>query len=147
MTPLALAALHEAAFSMPRPWRADEFESFLADPACDLITLAGGFALIRSIADETELLTIAVDADHRRKGIATELLTQCMTRARERGAATMFLEVAADNTGAIACYEQTGFVSSGCRPEYYACPDGTRADALQMACDLSESTAKRPESG
>ena len=147
MTPQDLAALHETAFVTPRPWWADEFAGFLADPACDLVTLPGGFALIRTVADEAELLTIAVAPDHRRKGIATGLLSHGMTRANARGAITLFLEVAADNAGAIAFYEKAGFARTGRRREYYTCRDGTRVDALLMARDLSDSTAEIPESG
>ena len=137
MTPQALADIHAAAFTTPRPWRADEFAAFLADDACDLVALPGGFALIRTAADQAELLTIAVDPGHRRRGMATTLLARCRAQARERGAVTLFIEVAADNRGAIALYEKTGFVRTGHRPDYYTCPDGTRSGALVMARDLS----------
>ena len=147
MTPQALAALHAAAFTTPRPWRADEFAGFLKDAACDLVTLPGGFALIRSIVDEAELLTIAVAPGQRRKGIATTLLVRCLTRARARDAATLFLEVAATNSAAIALYEKSGFTRTGRRPDYYTCPDGTRLDAIIMARDLQVSAAEIPESG
>lgn len=136
MTAQALAALHGRAFLTPRPWRADEFAAFLADASTDLITLPGGFALIRTIADEAELLTLAVDPEHRRKGLATTLLEQGQTRAQVRGAVSLFLEVAADNAGAIALYEKAGFARTGRRPDYYSCPDGTRVDALVMARSL-----------
>ncbi len=138
MTPRALADLHRRAFSTPRPWRAEEFSALLEDPACDLIALPHGFALIRTVADETELLTIAVDRDHRRRGIAATLLAQCRARARERGAVTLFLEVAATNRAAIALYEKSGFARRGRRPAYYTCPDGTRSDALILGCDLPD---------
>jgi len=133
VTPQALAGIHAAAFTTPRPWRADEFAALLTDDACDLVTLPGGFALIRTIADEAELLTLAVDPDHRRKGTATTLMAQGGMRARARGAVSFVLEVAADNAGAIALYAKAGFVPTGRRPDYYACPDGTRRDALIMA--------------
>ena len=133
MTVQELAALHGRVFVTPRPWRADEFSAFLADASTDLITLPGGFALIRMIADEAELLTLAVDPDHRRKGTATTLMAQASMRARARGAISLFLEVAADNAGAIALYEKAGFARTGRRPDYYGCPNGTRLDALIMA--------------
>lgn len=147
MTPGDLAALHRAAFSTPRPWRADEFAALLADPATDLATRPGGFALIRTIADEAELLTLAVDPELHRRGIATNLLEHGLARAAARGAVSMFLEVAADNAGAIALYEKTGFTRTGRRPDYYACPDGTRVDAVIMARNLVDMAGKRPESG
>jgi [ribosomal protein S18]-alanine N-acetyltransferase len=136
VTPQALAALHAAAFTTPRPWRSEEFAAFLADDTCDLVPLPGGFALIRSVADEAELLTIAVAQGQRRKGIATNLLAQCLSLARARGCDRLFLEVAAANSAAIALYEKAGFIRTGRRPDYYTQPDGTRSDAIIMARDL-----------
>ena len=59
----------------------------------------------------------------------------------------MFLEVAAGNAGAIALYQASGFRRIGLRPAYYACPDGTRADAVLMARNLTSGTGAMPESG
>lgn len=147
MTPATLASLHRRAFTVPRPWRADEFAGFLADPLCDLLTRDHGFALIRTIAGEAELLTIAVDPAHRREGIARGLIGLALDTAATRNANTMFLEVAADNSGAIALYDQTGFLRTGLRPAYYACPDGTRLDAVLMARNLPLGPGAKPESG
>jgi [ribosomal protein S18]-alanine N-acetyltransferase len=58
--------------------------------------------------------------------------------ATRRGAARLFLEVAEDNTAARALYAQTGFVEAGRRVGYYARTDGSTADALVLARDLSE---------
>ena len=147
MTPEALASLHRAGFTVPRPWRAEEFAGFLADPHCDLIPHDHGFALIRTLAGEAELLTIAVDPAHRRKGIARGLMGAALDRAAARGAEAMFLEVAAGNAGAIALYQASGFRRNDLRPAYYACPDGTRADAVLMARNLTSGTVAMPESG
>lgn len=134
MTPRRLADLHAAAFKVERPWRADEFESLLANPHCHLTTAAHGFALWRAVADEAELLTIATHPAHRRTGIATTLMHDWM-HAASTIACTAFLEVAADNVGAIALYDRCGFEEVARRPDYYQRPD-TRADAIVMRASL-----------
>jgi len=136
MTPALLARLHAASFTTPRPWTEAELAGFLADPLCDLIALDGGFALIRTIAGEAELLTIAVDPTLRRRGLGRTLLDAALVRAKARGAEAIFLEVAADNVAAIALYEAAGFQRSGTRPGYYRQADGFRTDALTMALSL-----------
>ncbi|WP_127561800.1 ribosomal protein S18-alanine N-acetyltransferase [Nioella ostreopsis] len=140
MTPTDLARIHAASFTTPRPWSAAELESFLSDPLCDLIEGDGGFALIRTIAGEAELLTIAVEPDQRRHGRGKAILLQALDRARTREAEQIFLEVAADNQPAIRLYETTGFVRTGQRPQYYRKPDGTRVDAWLMALPLQACT-------
>lgn len=137
MTPGALARLHAACFTTPRPWTATEFAALLKDRHCDLIERPDGFALIRSVAGETELLTIAVDPGQRRKGIGAQLLAQAMIRARRRGSETCLLEVADDNAAAIGLYRSAGFAETGRRPGYYRLPDGQRASAVIMARALT----------
>lgn len=136
MTPKALAQLHAVCFATPRPWNAEEFAALIGAPDCDLITLPGGFALIRSIAGEAELLTIAVDPDRCREGIGGRLLARALIRAQAKGAETCFLEVAADNAAAIGLYRSAGFTQTGRRPGYYRLQDGQRTDAVIMARPL-----------
>ena len=61
MTPKALAQLHAACFTTPRPWAADEFAALLATPGILLLTADDGFLLGRVAAGEAELLTLAID--------------------------------------------------------------------------------------
>lgn len=89
------------------------------------------------IADEAELLTVAVDPAARRQGMGARLLAGFAATARARGATTAFLEVAAGNTPAQALYRQAGWVEAGRRKRYYHAPDGTAEDALVLGCDLS----------
>lgn len=137
MTPDALATLHACCFTTPRPWSAAEFADFLGAPMCFLLTEPAGFLLGRVIADEAELLTVAVDPAARRQGMGARLLAGFSATAKARGAATAFLEVAAGNAPAQALYAQAGWVTAGRRKAYYHAPDGTAEDALVMTCDLS----------
>ncbi len=133
MTPEDLANLHARAFTMPRPWSADEFASLLNSPHVFVAGNNQGFVMGRVIAGEAELLTIAVDPDHRRKGLGhTTLLSEFLKLALERAADTAFLEVAADNAAALALYLSHGFTEAGRRPGYYIPPSGPTIDALVM---------------
>jgi ribosomal-protein-alanine N-acetyltransferase len=134
--PASLAAIHTAAFTTPRPWSADEFAALLTGPGAFLCTEPGGFLLGRVIADEAELLTIAVRPEIRQRGLGARLLATFLDEARARGAMTAFLEVAADNAAALRLYANVGFVETGRRPRYYTTPDGHRIDALVLSHSL-----------
>lgn len=131
-SPEALARLHAACFSTPRPWKATEFAELLRSRGTFLTLHEFGFALGRTIADEAELLTLAVDPSTRRVGIGRTLLAAYEAKARETGAAESFLEVAQDNLAAIHLYSSAGYTESGKRRGYYRDNDGNSVDALIM---------------
>jgi [ribosomal protein S18]-alanine N-acetyltransferase len=108
MTPADLARLHAACFTMPRPWGAAEFADLLASPLVFLVAEPAGFALGRAVADEAELLTLAVDPSARRQGSGRRLLTKFEAEAASRGATSAFLDVAAGNDAARALYLSAG---------------------------------------
>lgn len=132
MTPDRLAALHGACFSTPRPWSVGEFAALLDSPHVFLLTRAHGFLMGRVVADEAELLTLAVAPDARRTGIARDLMGEFAATSRGRGATRAFLEVAADNAPAQALYRATGWRESGRRRRYY----GPLLDAIVMILPL-----------
>ena len=90
---------------------------------------AVGFSLTRSVADETELLLIAVDPAHQRRGIGRVLLDDFVEQARAQGTRRAHLEVREGN-GAMAMYRDAGFAQVGRRRKYYHGPDGSAFDAL-----------------
>jgi len=90
-----------------------------------------GFALLRSIAGEAELLLLAVHPDHRGNNHGRRLLDRCMTEAEGSGAQTMFLEVRAGNP-AIYLYSKAGFHQYNVRRDYYVGSNGDRYDALSF---------------
>ncbi len=138
MTPEAMAALHASCFgAAPRPWTAAEFADLLAGPGTVALTRSGGLALIRVAGPEAELLTIAVDPARRRRGIGAALLGEALATASARGAAEMFLEVAAANAAARALYAAAGFAEVGCRPAYYRAPGAEPDDALVLRRGLT----------
>lgn len=137
MTPAQMAAIHTRAFVHDRPWSAAEFTDLLAQPYTAAYTAPGGFALTRTLAVESELLTLAVDPAHQRRGVARSLLSAWL-HAIESHAETAFLEVATDNAPAIALYTQQGFTRSGLRRAYYARSAAPAADALIMVHRLPQ---------
>ena len=134
MTPEILSTIHRSAFVTDRPWSTAEFKSLLISPHTHLTAKQHGFALWRCIADEAELLTIAVNPKHQHKGIGRDLMSAWMTAALN-SAKMAFLEVAADNRAATALYREFGFVTVGRREKYYARQNG-HSDALIMQAAL-----------
>lgn len=136
MTPATLARLHALSFTTPRPWGESEFAGFLAQPQSFLLTEGESFLLGRVIVDEAELLTLATPPDQRGKGAAKRLVSAFLDQSRARGAASAFLEVAADNAPARHVYTQAGFTESGHRRSYYRSPEGRYTDAIVMTRTL-----------
>ncbi len=68
-------------------------------------------AVARGVLDDEWLGIVAVDvaADHRRRGLATALVTALARWAAERGARRAYLQVGVDNDPALALYERLGF--------------------------------------
>jgi ribosomal-protein-alanine N-acetyltransferase len=129
-----MAAIHAACFPPEARWGADAMALQLGLPgAFGFIDARGGFVLARVAADEAEILTLAVMPAARRGGLARGLLRRAMQEAAEAGAASLFLEVAADNAAARALYADEGFCRVGQRLRYY--PGGGDALVLRRMID------------
>ncbi|MEM8742280.1 MAG: GNAT family N-acetyltransferase [Pseudomonadota bacterium] len=134
MTPVDLAALHARCFTQaPPPWSEVAFAEALAAPGGLALTRPGACLIGRVTGPEAELLTLAVDPDHRRRGLAAALVAAFHRQAGAAGAKDAFLEVARTNHPARALYEASGYLQAGCRPGYYA---GT--DALILRKSLTQ---------
>ena len=94
-----------------------------------------GFSLARAVADEAELLLIAVLPGVRRRGVARLLLTHFVAQARERQLRRVHLEVRHGNQ-ASELYRQLGFEPVGRRRDYYKGADRRRHDAITFARNL-----------
>ena len=94
-----------------------------------------GFSLFRTVAEESELLLIAVVPDHHRRGIGGMLLDDFLDRVRNNGVNRVHLEVREGNS-ALALYRNAGFSPIGRRRNYYHAPDGRRFDAVTLTCEL-----------
>lgn len=96
---------------------------------------AVGFSLFRSVANESELLLLAVAPDHRRRGVGRRLLQDFLGHARTHGIDRVHLEVR-DGNPAIQMYRHAGFAPVGRRRNYYRGKDGDQFDALTFALEL-----------
>lgn len=131
-----LTSLHAASFAAP--WGEGEFAALLMQPG------VGGwiaraqdepvaFILVRSAADEAEILTLAVQPAHRRRGFAADLVNEACRSLRAAGARRLFLEVAHDNAPARRLYARCGFAEDGRRKNYYREGRETAVDAVLMS--------------
>ena len=131
------ASIHAGGFAYP--WSAPEIEALIAstsvvgaaaiDPATKALR---GFSLARATADEAEILTIAVAARFRQRGVGKALLQSQCAQLAAAGVRSLFLEVEQTNAAALALYGRMGFVQVGARPGYYKRPAQTSGHALVM---------------
>lgn len=132
----AMAAIHAAAFPKPQQWGPDAIALQLALPGSfGLIAAEGGMVLARAVAEDAEILTLAVVPAVQRRGLGRALIDAAAQESRRRGARALFLEVSSDNAPARALYSAAGFSEVGRRARYYS--DGT--DALVLCARLSPS--------
>lgn len=132
----ALAGLHAQAFEAS--WSAAEFADLLGQAG--VFALAAddqGFILMREVAGEAEVLTLAVAPAARRQGLGRALLAAALVECARRGVQSVFLEVAADNLAALDLYKAAGFARAGLRRGYYARSAGAAVDALILRCELN----------
>jgi [ribosomal protein S18]-alanine N-acetyltransferase len=135
-----LAQLHGASFH--RGWGEGEFEGMIAERNTLVHRLrlgrnTVGFAVSRMGADEAEILSIAIDAAYRGRGLSRDLLLTHLGHLAGHGVRRIFLEVEENNAPARRLYERTGFAVVGRRERYYRAPGGEQLNALLMRRDLS----------
>ena len=86
-----------------------------------------GYIGSQSSIDEADVMNVAVHPEHRRQGIAEDLICTLVEELKKRGIHALLLEVRATNAPAIALYEKLGFQQVGLRKNYYRNP---KEDAL-----------------
>ena len=135
-----LALLHARSFH--RGWGESEFEAMLTERNTLVHRLRMGrktigFAVSRIAADEAEILSIAVDAGHRGRGLSRNLLLTHLGHLAGHGVRTVFLEVEENNQPARKLYQRAGFAIAGRRERYYRQANGEQLHAVLMRRDLS----------
>ncbi len=133
-----MAEIHARAMTIPPPWSAPTFAGFLAAPGAVLTFEQGAFALGRVVADEAELLTIAVHPEVQRTGLGRRCLEAFLAACHAAGARRAFLEVARTNTPARALYRSLGFAEDGIRKGYYRREGHEAVDAILMSKALDQ---------
>ena len=94
-----------------------------------------GYAILMYAGDTAEITRLAVEGDLRRRGVGTALLQELLDRAARHRLSQLLLEVAAENTPALALYAVSGFAEIDRRRGYYA--DGSDAVVMRRAVDGS----------
>ena len=120
------------------PWSRSMFAGELAKPSSICLgafdvdgedgTLVG-YLIVSRYVDAWHVMNIAVDPEHRGRGIATMLLERLFELTSEDARRGYTLEVRVSNATAIALYERLGFDGRGIRRGYYT---DNREDALIM---------------
>ena len=140
-----MAHMHGACFD--EAWNAETFVRLISPSSsfaliaqlpgqADGTPTSAGFALLRVVGQESELLTLGVIPPWRSRGIGAGLMARALDSAAVAGASAMMLEVAEDNRAGRRLYDRFGFVAVGRRKAYYRRDNGA-ADAITMTCRLS----------
>lgn len=135
----AVMAIEELSF--PMPWPRQAFSDELARPWARLEVLRQvatgrvvGFCNFWLVADELQIMNIAIHPDERRRGHAARLLQHILSEANRNKTRVVLLEVRMSNRPAQELYRKFGFREVGTRPRYYA---DNGEDALLMDRELS----------
>jgi ribosomal-protein-alanine N-acetyltransferase len=120
--------------SYPTPWSRSMFAGELAKPASMCFGAFDGeqlvgYMIISRYVDAWHVMNVAVDPEHRRRGIASLLLDRLFESTDDGTRRGYTLEVRVSNEGAIKLYEAAGFRARGVRRGYYT---DNREDALIM---------------
>jgi [ribosomal protein S18]-alanine N-acetyltransferase len=124
--------------SFPTPWSLAMFVLELSKPSGICLAAEADGALIGYLVcarydDVWHLMNVAVKPEHRRRGVATELIERLFEDAG--GGARFTLEVRVSNAAAIEMYRRFGFRSAGRRRRYY---HDNGEDALIMWLEATE---------
>lgn len=96
---------------------------------------AAGMIMYTYSPDQADIVTLAVLPDYRGLHVSDALLKSSFAILSDRGIQEVFLEVAVDNSHALALYDRQGFKKVGVRRGYYVRGD-VKTDALVMRADL-----------
>lgn len=125
MTPADADAVSEIEIkSFALPWKRDTFFEvvqrkntayIVGELDKKIIAYAGAWLSF----NEAEVMSVAVLAEYRGRGIGKKLFSELLKLCKERGANAVTLEVRPSNVAAIKIYESFGLKSVGRRPKYY----------------------------
>lgn len=119
-------AIEQASFG--DPWRAQDFDEVMDSPQTIFLIAAAsdetvvGYVIAMFVADESEILNLAVSSSHRRHGYGGMLLDAAIADLAGRSIASAFLEVRESNAAARTLYVSRGFADVSRRKSYYRNP-------------------------
>ena len=132
----AVAAI-EAIIQPQDAWGYQTIIELLAQDSIDLFVVyqidkVVSYCLYQVVFEQAEILRIGTHPDYQRQGIASRIFTGLNKALEANQVESLLLEVRADNTAAIALYEQQGLAVIHTRKGYYQIPHRPAIDALIM---------------
>ncbi len=91
-----------------------------------------GYCLYQVVFEQAEILRIGTHPDYQRQGIASQIFAKLNAELQAKQVESLLLEVRADNTSAIALYEQQAFAVIHQRKGYYHLLGQPAVDAFIM---------------
>ena len=130
----SLAEIEKACFTTP--WSMEALrQDLIGNENAIYIVVQGdegellGYLSVWCVADEGQIMTVAVMPEHRRKHVASVLMHAMLKVTEERGVKSHTLELRKSNEAALGLYEKFGFREIGVRKNFYRFPT---EDAIVM---------------
>ncbi len=141
---VAVAEIEATSFS--DPWTQEGFEVALGRSDIIAYVYAPGrkvlaYFILQLEGPEVHIMNLAVDHDHRRKGIALECLRYAERFARRRASLRIDLEVQESNLAAQLLYRKAGYRATRILRNYYPT---THEDGYRMVRALVEPAPTAP---
>ena len=134
----AVAAM-EAVIQRQEPWSNQTLNELLEQDSIQLMIMNNrandkivGYCLYQVLFEQAEILRIGTHPSYQRQGIASQIFAKLNEVLETQQVEALLLEVRADNTAAIALYEQQGFTVVHRRKGYYQLSHQPAVDALIM---------------
>lgn len=123
------------------PWTMTQFRDELTNPVacvagCKTDGQLVGYICFWLIADEMQILNVAVSPEDRGRGIGKRLLDYAVQECRKKALSSAWLEVRRGNQAAVTLYRNYGFRVDGVRQGYYQ--DGEDALLMVMMFDQKQ---------
>lgn len=136
---LETVAAIEAVIQLQEPWSNQTLNDLLEQDSIQLMFVINtanyeviGYCLYQVLFEQAEILRIGTHPDYQRQGIASQIFAKLNEVLEMQQVDALLLEVRADNTAAIALYEQQGFTMIHRRKGYYQLGFQSAIDALIM---------------
>lgn len=124
--------------AFPTPWSRLSYEGELVNQFASYYVIESNghiaaYAGIWCVFEEAHITNVAVDPADRRQGYGRVLMEALISRAREKHAERIYLEVRPSNLAAINLYRTFGFLPGGVRRGYYT---DNQEDALVLVKNM-----------
>lgn len=133
-----LVAISEESYQYGSPWTIEQFERVIEQDHVFVLVVEinkeiVGFLCGGMTPFEAEIYNIAISQNHKRAGLASDLLSDMKRILVANRIGEIFLEVRENNIGAIKLYKKMGFELVGLRKDYYTKP---LEDAIILKCEI-----------